>query len=219
MRILIVEDDPYLRKTLKHTLESSGFVVDLAEDGIQGEFIGATEIYDLAILDLGLPGMEGLEVLKRWRSQNLDFPVIILTARDAWHERIDGFKAGADDYIGKPFHPEELLARISAVIKRSYGKAPKALSVGTLSLDEEQQTIRVGEQEPIRLTSTEYRILRYFLLNPGKLVSKTQLMEHLYGMDADPETNTLEVYINRLRKKIGDNRIQTRRGQGYLLAE
>ncbi|MEY2680066.1 MAG: hypothetical protein RL661_297 [Pseudomonadota bacterium] len=219
MRILLAEDDPHLGPGLKRDLTQRGFVVDLAEDGVSSEFMGATESYDLIILDLGLPKMTGLEVLSAWRSAGNAVPVLILTAKDAWHEKVDGFKAGADDYLGKPFFIDELLARINAILKRTHGLAPKDLTVDGLRLDENRQVVEIDGQRQESLTSTEFRLLRIFMLSPGKLLSKSHLIGHIYSADVDPESNILEVYIKRLRKKVGAQRIQTRRGQGYILQE
>jgi len=193
--------------------------VDLATDGESGEFLGSSEPYDIAVLDLGLPKMPGLEVLRRWRADNNPLPVIILTARDAWHEKVDGFKAGADDYLGKPFHVEELLARIQAVLKRRHGVAKPCLEMFGVSLDEERQTALVQGQGMVNLTAMEFRLLRCFMLHPGKLLTKSHLMEHVYEAEADPDSNVLEVYVNRLRRKLGKELIQTRRGQGYVFGE
>jgi DNA-binding response OmpR family regulator len=168
------------------------------------------------VLDLGLPQKSGLEVLQAWRKKKNNVPVIILTARDAWHERVDGFKAGADDYLGKPFHTEELVARISALIKRSKIQTSGVLTAGTLSLDEEKQLVKTDDGTEFELTGTEFRLLRYLMLNPNKILSKTQLTEHVYDYDSDKDSNVIEVYIKRLRQKLGKDVIETRRGQGYI---
>jgi len=178
--------------------------------------MGATASYDLVVLDLGLPGMSGLEVLARWRAAGNDVPVLILTARDAWHERVDGFKAGADDYLGKPFHTEELVLRLRALAKRRHGHAPSVMRSQGLTLDEEHQAVTGADGKQISLTAIEYRLLQSFMLHPGKTLSKTQLAETVYESDMDPDSNVIEVYINRLRKKIGEGLITTRRGQGYV---
>ena len=219
MRILLIEDDPQLSQSLRQDLEATGFAVDVAMDGEQGEFLGSSEAYDLAVLDLGLPKMPGLAVLKRWREAKNPLPVIILTARDAWHEKVDGFKAGADDYLGKPFHVEELLARIHAVLKRRHGMAQPMLEMFGVKLDEERQTAMVKGVGCVTLTAFEFRLLRCFMLHPGKLLTKAHLCEHVYEADADPDSNVLEVYINRLRRKLGKDLISTRRGQGYVFGE
>lgn len=215
MRLLLVEDDAALVLRLKPELEQAGFAVDLADNGIDGEFLGDEEPFDAAILDLGLPGRPGLEVLRHWREKGNDLPVVVLTARDAWHERVDGLKAGADDYLGKPFHNEELLARLQAVLRRRHGRAEQTLTVGGLKLDEERQTVTAMGSEPIALTGTEFRLLRYFMLHAGKLLSKGRLTEHVYEGDTEPDSNVVEVYVKRLRQKLGDDLIETRRGQGY----
>lgn len=216
MRVLLVEDDPGLSRSLKFELEKAGFAVDVAEDGERGEFLGATETYDLVVLDLGLPKLPGLQVLASWRQAGNLVPVIVLTARDAWYEKVDGFKAGADDYLGKPFHIEELLARIHALLKRLHGRAQASLSHAELVLDEKRQTVCIGNAASIVLTAVEFRLLRYLMLHPGQVLTKYQLAEHVYDMHHDPESNVIEVYINRLRQKIGKHWISTRRGQGYV---
>jgi DNA-binding response OmpR family regulator len=219
MRVLIVEDDPHLSQSLRKDLEAAGFAVDLAADGEQAEFLGASEAYDIAVLDLGLPKMSGLAVLKTWRADKNPLPVIILTARDAWHEKVDGFKAGADDYLGKPFHMEELLARIQALLKRRHGHGHPTLEMFGVTLDEERQTALVEGLGSVALTAFEFRLLRCFMLHPGKLLSKAHLSEHVYEADADPDSNVIEVYVNRLRRKLGRDLISTRRGQGYIFGE
>lgn len=217
MRLLLVEDDAELAAGLRADLESAGYAVDLSSDGIEAEFLGGESGYDGVVLDLGLPGKSGLEVLRHWRARGNDVPVVVLTARDAWHEKVDGFKAGADDYVAKPFHPEELLARISAVLRRRHGRAGGALlEVHGVRLDEERQLAFVGNGPKIQLTGTEFRLLRYFMLHPDRLLSKSQLAEHVYDFDSDKDSNVIEVYVNRLRGKIGRDRIVTRRGQGYV---
>jgi len=216
MRLLLVEDDELLVASLKKELEQQGFAVDVALDGVDGEFMGNEEPYDLVVLDLGLPGRPGLEVLHNWRQRGNKVPVIVLTARDAWHERVDGFKAGADDYLGKPFHVEELLVRILALVRRSHGVASPKLRSGGLELDEERQLVRLEDNSKVNLTGTEFRLLRYFMLNPGKILSKTRLTEHVYEQDFDRDSNLIEVYVRHLREKLGSGRIETRRGQGYI---
>jgi DNA-binding response OmpR family regulator len=183
---------------------------------VDGEFLGEHEPYDIVILDLGLPQRPGLEVLKHWRHAGNRVPVIVLTARDAWHERVDGFKAGADDYLGKPFHEEELLARILALVRRSHDTIGRSLRAGGLLLDEERQQVKLPEGEILDLTGTEFRLLRYFMLHPDRILSKTRLTEHVYEQDFDKDSNLIEVYVRRLRDKLGRQRIQTRRGQGYV---
>lgn len=218
MRLLLIEDDPALSRSLKTDLEHAGFAVDTAMDGESGEFLGMTESYDVVVLDLGLPKLTGLEVLRLWRQAGNNMPVIVLTARDAWHEKVDGFKAGADDYLGKPFHIEELLARIQAVLKRLHGHAQAQLSHGGIVLDEELQTVSIDGKQA-ELTAIEFRLLRYFMLHSGKLLTKSHLLEHIYEYESDPDSNVIEVYINRLRRKLGKDLIATRRGQGYVFGE
>jgi len=220
MRLLLIEDDVELSSNLKKNLEQAGFAVDTADNGVDGEFLGKTEPYDLIILDLGLPQRNGLEVLKNWRRAGLGILVLILTARDEWHERVEGFKTGADDYLGKPFHVEELVARINALIHRSkQQQSGSIIKVGNLILDEEYQTVNDGQEIKLKLTGTEFRLLRYLMLNTGKIISKTTLTEHVYDYDSDKDSNVIEVYINKLRQKLGKQRIETRWGQGYIFRE
>lgn len=220
MRLLLVEDDANLSASIKNDLQRAGFAVDAAMDGELGEFLGMTESYDVAVLDLGLPKMPGLEVLKQWRQANNPMPVIVLTARDAWHEKVDGFKAGADDYLGKPFHIEELLARIFAVLKRLHGhQLLPQLSSNRLQLNEALQSVEIDGKQGAELTAIEFRLLRYFMLHSGKLLSKRHLLEHIYESENDPDSNVIEVYINRLRRKLGKDFISTRRGQGYVFGD
>lgn len=219
MRLLLVEDDSELIATLRKPLKDAGYAVDVAKDGIEGEYLGNENIYDIAILDLGLPKRNGLEVLSNWRKENNKLPVIILTARDTWQERVDGFKIGADDYIGKPFHVEELLVRITALLHRSKQSPGGSLKSGDLVLDEDKQTVTTEDGETHTLTGTEFRLLRYFLLNAGHVLSKSRLTDHLYNLDSDKDSNVIEAYIKRLRKLLGKERIETRRGQGYIFKE
>ncbi|MDH5712005.1 MAG: response regulator transcription factor [Gammaproteobacteria bacterium] len=216
MRLLLVEDDPVLGPRLRQDLRHAGYAVDLVNNGIDGQFQGEEESYDAAILDLGLPGRPGLEVLQNWRNSGIALPVIVLTARDAWHERVDGLKAGADDYLGKPFHIEELLARLDALLRRSQERTQTQLCVAGLILDEEHQCVTLPSGEPVELTGTEFRLLRYMMINSGKLLSKSRLTEHVYEGDADRDSNVIEAYIKRLRQKVGRSLIETRRGQGYV---
>jgi len=220
MRLLLIEDDVELSRNLRKNLEQAGFAVDVADNGIDGEFMGKTEPYDLIVLDLGLPQRNGLEVLKNWREAGLSMLVLILTARDEWHERVEGFRNGADDYLGKPFHVEELVARINALIHRSKQQnSGSIIKAGKLILDEEYQTVSDGHDLKLELTGTEFRLLRYFMLNPGKIISKTTLTEHVYDYDSDKDSNVIEVYINKLRQKLGKQRIETRWGQGYIFRD
>ena len=217
MRLLLVEDDVRLSARLRGELEQAGFAVDIAADGVDAEFMGGSEPYDVAVLDLGLPGRSGLDVLRHWREAGNPLPVLILTARDAWHEKVDGFKTGADDYLGKPFHTAELIARLQALLRRGVVRLHGPLRASGLELDEETQTARVlatGEQ--FDLTGVEFRLLRYFMRHPGQVLSKTRLVEHIYDFDTERDSNVLEVYVNRLRRKLGRELIATRRSQGYV---
>jgi len=216
VRLLLVEDDAALVQSLRKELQQAGYAVDVADNGIDAEFLGNENLYDVVVLDLGLPKRSGMEVLQHWRANGNSTPVIVLTARDAWHERVDGFKAGADDYLGKPFHLEELLARLSAVLHRSKQQPGGKLQLDDLTLDEERQTLTTADGRSYTLTGTEFRMLRYFLLHPDRILSKSTLMEHVYDFDADKDSNVIEVYVKRLREKVGKDRITTRRGQGYL---
>ena len=219
MRLLLAEDDQELVETLKKDLQSAGYAVDIADNGIDAEFLGNEMIYDVVVLDLGLPKRNGIDVLKNWRATGNHLPVIVLTARNAWHERVDGFKVGADDYLGKPFHVEELLARITALLHRSSQQPGGILHSGGLSLDEEQQTVTTEDNQTYRLTGIEFRLLRYFLLNPGHVLSKSRLTEHVYDFDSEKDSNVIEVYVSRLRQLLGKDRIETRRGQGYVFRD
>ncbi len=219
MRILLIEDDQNLLKLLTKDLKKAGYAVDVATDGIEGEFLGNEGLYSLIILDLGLPERNGLTVLKNWRQQGNAVPVLILTARDAWYEKVDGFKAGADDYLAKPFHIEELLARVNALIHRANQKPAGILKVGDFTLDEMCQTVTPEQGETIELTGIEFKLLRYFLLSPGRILSKSNLAEHVYDFDSDKDSNVIEVYVNHLRRKLGKQRFETRRGQGYVFRD
>ena len=219
MRLLLVEDDVLLSSRLRGELEQAGFAVDVATDGLDAEFMGGSEPYDVAVLDLGLPGRAGLEVLRHWREAGNPLPVLILTARDAWHEKVDGFKAGADDYLGKPFHTAELMARLQALLRRGVVRPHGPLRVAGLELNEETQTAQIlATGEMFELTGIEFRLLRYLMRHPGQVLSKTRLAEHIYDFDAERDSNVLEVYINRLRRKFGRELIATRRGQGYVFS-
>jgi DNA-binding response OmpR family regulator len=219
LRLLLVEDDKALSVEVAEQLERHGFAVDRVFDGAEAAFMGENEPYDAIVLDLGLPEMSGLDVLKQWRCKQITTPVLILTARGAWHEKVDGFRAGADDYLGKPFHEEELLARLEALIRRSKGVASAQVECGGLKLDEATQSVeqRTGDKNvTIELTGVEFRLLRYMMLQPGHIFSESHLLEHVYDYDSEKESNVIEVYISKLRKKLGKERILTRRGQGYL---
>ncbi|WP_158916507.1 response regulator transcription factor [Caulobacter sp. S45] len=216
MRVLLVEDDPDLSRQLKQALADAGYAVDYAPDGEEAQFLGETEPYDAVVLDLGLPKTDGVTVLERWRKGGMAAPVLILTARGAWSEKVAGFDAGADDYLTKPFHTEELLARLRALMRRAAGHAQAALECGALRLDPRAARAAV-DGEPLRLTSLEYRLLHYLMMHQGRVISRTELVEHLYDQDFDRDSNTIEVFVGRLRKKIGPDRIETVRGLGYRL--
>lgn len=217
MRILLVEDDDGLARELRGQLRDEGYAIDLAANGIDAEHFGREEDYDLIILDLGLPDQPGLDVLSNWRASGIGTPVIILTAHDAWHEKVDGLTAGADDYVAKPFHFKELLARIQAVIRRSVAKEAGQLTVFGMTLDEDQPSVLMDGGKSCQLTGTEFKLLRYLMLHRGKVLSKSKLAEHLYEFDDERDSNVIEVYVNRLRQKLGKHLIQTLRGQGYVL--
>jgi len=218
MRLLLVEDNVALADSLLAVLKRAGYAVDWRADGRDALLLGEQEPYDLAILDLGLPGMDGLEILRSWRAGGSSLPVLILTARSRWTERVEGLQAGADDYLTKPFHNEELVLRVQALLRRAHGREPQTLlSAAGLQLDEaHQQVVRAG-QEPVSLSASEFKLLRYFMLNPGKVLSKTRLAEHLYDYEDERDSNVIEVLINHLRRKLGREAIETRRGQGYVL--
>lgn len=221
MRLLVAEDDAVLSATLQNRLKREGFAVDVADNGVDAEFMGDEAPYDAIILDLGLPQRNGLDVLKNWRQRGNLVPVIVLTARDAWHERVDGFKAGADDYLGKPFHFEELLMRLLALIRRSHKVAGQnmVLTCCGLQLDEERQTVTLADDSTHTLTGTEFRLLRYFMLHPGRILTKSRLTEHVYEQDFDRDSNVIEVYVRHLRRILGAERILTKRGQGYVFTD
>ncbi len=218
VRILLAEDDPSLARQIAAALEKAGYAVDKTASGEEAWFLGDTEPYDAVILDLGLPILDGLEVLRRWRSNSRTIPVLILTARSSWREKVTGLREGADDYLGKPFEIEELLARIEALIRRASGHAAGTLAFAGLSLDPGSQRVTYNGVL-LDLTALEYRALAYLMLHAGQVVSKTELIEHIYGYNEDRDANVIEVLVNRLRKKIGTNIIHTRRGQGYELSE
>jgi DNA-binding response OmpR family regulator len=216
MRLLLVEDHVPLADELLAGLGRQGYAVDWLADGRDALLQGAVEPYDLIVLDLGLPGMPGLDVLARWRADGLSTPVLILTARDSWAERIEGLKAGADDYLTKPFHPEELQLRIQALLRRAHGVANQPrLEAAGLHLDEGRQCV-MQDGDDIQLTSAEFRLLRYFMLHPGQILSKGHLAEHLYDGETERDSNVIEVHVNHLRRKLGRSVVETRRGQGYL---
>lgn len=217
MRLLLVEDTVELADSLCAVLKEAGYAVDWRADGRDAFILGEQEPYDLCILDLGLPGMDGLEVLTRWRAARVSLPVLILTARSNWSERVEGLRAGADDYLVKPFHPEELVLRVQALLRRSHGREPQSLlQAGGLALDESRQQVSGSGLEGIQLSGAEFKLLRYFMLHPGQVLSKTRLAEHLYEYESERDSNVIEVQINHLRRKIGRDSIETLRGQGYL---
>ena len=218
MRLLVVEDHVALADELLADLGRSGYAVDWLADGRDAVYQGMSEPYDLIVLDLGLPGKPGLDVLREWRAGGLTTPVLVLTARDHWAERIDGLKAGADDYLTKPFHPEELQLRIQALLRRSHGLANQPqLEAAGLQLDESRQAV-IRDGAEISLTAAEFSLLRYLMLHSHKIVSKTRLLEHLYDGESERDANVIEVHINHLRSKLGKTIIETRRGQGYLFS-
>ena len=218
MRILIVEDEPNLGRQLRSTLEGAGYAVDLATDGVDGHFLGETESYDAVVLDLGLPEMDGLTILNKWRKAERDMPVLVLTARDSWSDKVAGLDAGADDYLAKPFQTEELIARLRALIRRSAGHASSVLEAGDIRLDTRSGKVSKGG-EPVKLTAQEYKLLSYLMHHKGKVVSRTELIEHIYDQDFDRDSNTIEVFVTRIRKKLGAETITTIRGLGYSLED
>ncbi len=217
MRLLLVEDDVLLRDSLRRALQAAGYAVDACGDGVVAAHLAEVEPYELVVLDLGLPLRSGLDVLRGWRAKGITVPVLVLTARDAWYERVDGFQAGADDYLGKPFHFEELAARLAALAKRSRGLAPAPLSAEGWHLDEARQMACHRDGRQVTLTAIEYRMLRCFLLRPGEVLSKGYLIGHVYDASHEADSNVIEVFVNRLRRKLGSDLIATRRGQGYVL--
>lgn len=218
MRILVVEDDKNLNRQLTDALAEAGYVTDSAFDGEEGHFLGDTEPYDAVVLDIGLPQMDGISVLERWRQDGHKMPVLMLTARDRWSDKVSGIDAGADDYVTKPFHIEEVLARIRALIRRAAGHASSEIIVGPLRLDTKASKVDI-DGAPLKLTSLEFRLLSYLMHHTGEVVSRTELVEHLYDQDFDRDSNTIEVFVGRLRKKMGLDMIETVRGMGYRLRE
>ncbi len=217
MRLLVVEDDKDLNRQIVTALENAGYAVDKAFDGEEGLYLGETEPYDAVILDLGLPKVDGVAVLQGWRRAGRTMPVLILTARDRWSDKVTGFDAGADDYVVKPFHIEELLARVRALLRRAAGHATSELICGPVRLDTRASRV-VVDGNPVKLTSHEYRLLAYLMHHQGRVVSRTELVEHLYDQDFDRDSNTIEVFVGRLRKKLGVEVIETVRGLGYIAA-
>jgi two-component system, OmpR family, response regulator len=218
MRILLVEDDPRIGRKVRTVLDEAGYAVDRVFDGEEAWFRGDTEDYNLAVLDLGLPKMDGLAVLKKWRAAGRDFPVLILTARGAWAERVEGIDAGADDYLAKPFAMEELLARIRALLRRAANRASSVMRVGPVTLDTRNMRVTVDDV-PLSLSPLEYRCLSYFMHHAGRVIPPGELMEHLYAHDHDRDPNAVEVLMGRLRRKLGVDLIETRRGFGYFVPE
>ncbi|MFQ8429724.1 response regulator transcription factor [Amaricoccus sp. W119] len=218
MRALAVEDDPRIQRDLAAALSAAGFRVETAADGEQAWFLGDTEDYDLVVLDLGLPVMDGLAVLKRWRANGRDMPVIILTARGAWTERVEGIDAGADDYLPKPFHMEELVARARSLVRRAAGRGAPMITAGALAIDANRMTA-VLRGVPLALSPLEYRLMAYLALHRERVVAPTELLEHLYGDDDAREANALEALVARLRRKLGPGVIGTRRGFGYFIEQ
>jgi len=216
MRVLLVEDDAALAAQAAAALRDAGYVVDRAADGEEAHFLGETEPYDAVLLDLGLPRLDGLTVLRRWRAAGRAMPVMILTARDRWHEKVEGIDAGADDYLAKPFRLEEMLARVRALIRRARGHAAPELACGPVRLDTRTGKVAV-DGAPVGLSSQEYRVLSYLMHRQGEVVSRTELTEHIYAQDFDRDSNTIEVFIGRLRRKLVVDVIETLRGRGYRL--
>lgn len=218
MRVLIVEDESRLAAQLAAALTEAGYAVDRAEDGERADFLGQTEQYDAVVLDLGLPRVDGLSVLRRWREAGLAMPVIILTARDSWHEKVQGIDSGADDYMSKPFRMEELLARLRALIRRASGQVTPALRAGAVALDPRLSKVTL-DGALVKLTSHEFRVLSYLMHHRGRIVSQSELTEHIYAQAFDRDSNTVEVFIARLRRKLGASFIETVRGLGYRIAD
>jgi two-component system OmpR family response regulator len=216
MRLLVVEDDRDLNRQIVAALENAGYAVDRALDGEEGWFLGDTEPYDAIVLDIGLPKRDGVAVLEAWRRAGRTTPVLILTARDRWSDKVQGFDAGADDYVAKPFHMEEVLARLRALLRRAAGHATNELVAGPVRLDARAGRVSV-DGAVVKLTSHEYRLLSYLMHHAGRIVSRTEIVEHLYDQDFDRDSNTIEVFVGRLRKKLGVDVIQTLRGLGYLI--
>ena len=216
MRLLVVEDDRDLNRQLVTALTDAGYAIDTATDGEEGHFLGDTETYDAVILDLGLPKMDGISVLEQWRRDDRKMPVLILTARDRWSDKVAGMDAGADDYVAKPFHMEEILARVRALLRRTAGHATSEIECGPLAIDTKSTRVTI-DGSAVKLTSLEYRLLAYLMHHRGRVVSRTELVEHLYDQDFDRDSNTIEVFVGRLRKKIPGNYITTVRGLGYCL--
>jgi DNA-binding response OmpR family regulator len=218
LRVLVVEDEKSIAAEIVATLEHAHYVADVARDGEDGWFRAETEDFDAIVLDLGLPRLDGISVLKKLRAAGCATPILILTARGSWMERVEGIDAGADDYLPKPFHHEELLARLAAIIRRSTGRSSTILSAGEIRLDTRRAAVTV-EGKPVDLSALEYRALRYLLHNKGRPVSQGELAEHVYGAESEPDSNALEVLVGRLRRKVGSDAIATRRGYGYVIPD
>ena len=216
MRVLIVEDDADLNRQLATAMKEAGYAVDTATDGEEGHFLGDTEPYDAVVLDIGLPQLDGISVLEQWRRAGRTMPVLLLTARDRWSDKVQGIDAGADDYVAKPFHIEEVLARIRALVRRAAGHASNEIECGPVRLDAKAGRGTV-DGNPVKLTSHEYKVLEYLMLHRERVVSRTELIEHLYDQDFDRDSNTIEVFVGRLRKKVSADLIETVRGLGYRL--
>ncbi|HMD36106.1 MAG TPA: response regulator transcription factor [Vicinamibacterales bacterium] len=219
MRILVAEDEPTLARELTSALSEAGYAVDRAADGRRADFLGQTERYDAVILDLGLPKIDGLTVLKHWRESGVDVPVLVLTARGSWHEKVLGIDSGADDYVAKPFRMEEVLARLRALLRRARGHlAAPAITIGPVTLDPRGAKVTSGGAA-VKLTAHEFRVLSYLMHQRGRVVSQAELAEHIYAQDADRDSNTVEVFVARLRRKLGAPFIETVRGLGYRVGE
>ena len=218
MRVLVVEDDVDLNRQLVAALKEAGYAVDSAADGEEGHFLGETEPYDSVVLDIGLPLLDGISVLEKWRRAGRTMPVLLLTARDRWSDKVQGIDAGADDYVAKPFHIEEVLARVRALVRRAAGHATNEIECGSVRLDAKSGRVTV-DGNPVKLTSHEYRVLEYLMLHRDRVVSRTELIEHLYDQDFDRDSNTIEVFVGRLRKKVTADLIETVRGLGYRIIE
>ena len=216
MRLLVVEDDKDLNRQLCSALEDAGYVVDRAFDGEEGHFLGETEPYDAVILDMGLPQRDGASILNAWREAGRSMPVLILTARDRWSDKVNAFDSGADDYVTKPFHMEEVLARVRALLRRATGHASSDLVCGPLVVDTRNGRVTINGN-PVRLTSHEYRLIAYLIHHQGRVISRSEIIEHLYDQDFDRDSNTIEVFVGRLRKMLGMDLIETVRGLGYRL--
>lgn len=218
MRLLIIEDEPHLRKQLQQYLQQQGYAIDVAEDGQAGFFMGSEYPIDMAIVDLGLPKLSGIEVIQKWREVDKTFPILILTARGKWEDKVEGLEAGADDYLVKPFQPEELLARTRALLRRSAGVSQPTVKFDSISINISQQSVTVADEE-LELTAYEYKVIEYLVMHPEKIISKTELTEHIYEQDFDRDSNVIEVFVGRLRKKLDPDGklkpIETLRGRGY----